>query len=191
MSYYPSQTGQHPQTPGAYPYSAYHYPATPGAYPYQTGSAYPTTAVTGYGTTAWPYAYNHHYYQQHAAAQAHAAAQRSAAAASASTATTPASSQPQQTQQATVPTVAPPTRTTFSAYTPTTYQRESVTAAAYGGATGRGSKKQGSTFKGLFNKERTFSHRHIFPTSLNFSTSTGSISKEPNVWVWRRPQSSK
>ncbi|EIM90045.1 TFIID-domain-containing protein [Stereum hirsutum FP-91666 SS1] len=154
MSYYPSQTGQHPQTPGAYPYGAYHYPATPGAYPYQTGSAYPTTAVTGYGTTAWPYAYNHHYYQQHAAAQAHAAAQRSAAAASASTATAPASSQnQQQTQQAVVPTVAPPTRTTFSAYTPTTYQRESVTAAAYGGATGRGSKKQGSTFKGLFNKE--------------------------------------
>ncbi|KAI0054103.1 TFIID-18kDa-domain-containing protein [Auriscalpium vulgare] len=137
MSYYPSQTGQHPATPGAYPYGAYQpFPQTPGAYPYQAG-AYPATAVTGYGTTAWPYSY----YNYQAAQHAHAATARPSITTQLSTTQVAGQSQ----ASASTP------RPTFTAYTPV-YPRETVAAAATGGATGRAYRKQ-SNFKGLFTKE--------------------------------------
>lgn len=138
-SYHPSPGGQQPPT--GYPYGAYH-TATPGTYgqpgtyptPYQATGAY-QTGVTGYG--AWPYPYSYAP-QQHPQSSAHA--QRPTL----QTSVTPTSSTP----------AAPPLpqRSTFTSYTPS-YLRESVAAAATGGATGRGSRKQ-SNFKGLFAKER-------------------------------------
>ncbi|THH16355.1 hypothetical protein EW146_g4273 [Bondarzewia mesenterica] len=139
MSYYPSQPGQQPATPGAYPYSAYHpgtpgiYPQTAGAYSYPTASPYPATAVTGYGTT-WPYSYS--YYQQHL----HAAPRPSPAAPSTATASQAILQVPAATQ-----------KSTFSAYQPA-YSRESLSAASLGGATARGYRKQ-SSVRGLFTKE--------------------------------------
>jgi len=172
MSYYPSQTGQHPATPGTYPYSAYHpaapglysHPQTPGAYPYQASGAYPATAVTGYGTTAWPYSYS--YYQQH-----HPAI----------TAPRPSvTMQPTATPQtpSTTPSTTGPQRTTFSAYTPL-YTRESVAAAATGGAGTRGYRKQ-SNLKGVFTKECMSilaCIRTVFHLPLIHSTKL-------NVWIW-------
>lgn len=130
MSYYSSQTGQH--TPGTYPYSAYHpsaYSQTPGAYPYQTAGGYP---AAGYGAT-WPYSYS--YYQPRPSVGSAPSSVPAIGQAQGSTSTTPA-----------------PQRTSFNAYTPS-YARESVAAAATGGATGRGGYKKQSHFKGLFAKE--------------------------------------
>lgn len=144
MSYYPP-----PHTGTSYPYSTYHppataYPQTPGAYPttpYQT-TAYPPTAVTGYGAT-WPYTYSY-FPPQHASHSTYTAPKPAVPSAAANTiVTTPITS--------TTPRSAP-TSTTYT-FTPA-YTRESVAAAASGGATGRGLRKQ-STYKGLFTKERT------------------------------------
>ncbi|KAJ6630831.1 transcription initiation factor IID, 18kD subunit-domain-containing protein [Mycena sp. CBHHK59/15] len=130
--HYPPSGTQTPPTSTTYPYSAYQasyaahtpYAQTPGAYPYQPTGAYQ------YG---WNYSYN---YAPH----------------------TPSATQPRTaptpTPTASVRTSTPnlPQRSsTFSSYTPS-HLRESVAAAATGGATGRGSRKQPSV-RGLFAKE--------------------------------------
>ncbi|KAJ7774575.1 transcription initiation factor IID, 18kD subunit-domain-containing protein [Mycena maculata] len=119
----------------AYPYGAYAtsyaphtpYPQTPGAYPYQAAGAYQ------YG---WNYSYNYAQQPQAAASQQRAHAPTPTPAATARTSTP-----------------NPPQRSsTFSSYTPS-HLRESVATAATGGATGRGSRKQPSSVRGLFTKE--------------------------------------
>jgi hypothetical protein len=123
----------------AYPYSAYRpssgvfgsYPATaayPGAAAYQTG-------VTGYGS--WPYQYG--YVSQHAQSRP----------------TIPTATAPTPTFSPTVP-----QRSTFTPYTPT-YPRDTVavaTTTSVGGGVaagvGRPPRKQTTSFKGSFTKER-------------------------------------
>ena len=149
MSYptnYPvTQPGQQATT---FPYGAYHPPPgpygqalthAPGATPYPSAypSHYPTTGVTGYGS--WPYAYNYAPGSQHI--QTAGASRPLVQTIGVPTATS-----------IPTPTSATSRTTTFSAYTPS-YLRESVAAAATGGATGRASRKQ-ANFKGLFTKER-------------------------------------
>ncbi|KZT09440.1 TFIID-18kDa-domain-containing protein [Laetiporus sulphureus 93-53] len=131
MSYYPSQSGT------TYPYSSYgNYPQTAGAYPYQT--AYPPTAVAGYGAT-WPYPYS--YYPQHQQAQQPGASTApKPAVPSTSTAAAPALTNVAATQRQRP---APTTYTFTPSYTP-------ISAAA--GTSGRSGRKQ-PTFKGLFSKE--------------------------------------
>lgn len=139
MPYY-TQTSQPPATPGTYPYGAYHpgtpglYTQTPGTYSYSAAGAYPATAITGYGATAWPYSYS--YYQQHVPVPPRPSVATPSAAA--------------QTQT-TVP--AATHRTTFSVYQPA-YPRESFSSASLGSSTSRGYRKQ-SNVKGLFTKECT------------------------------------
>jgi len=143
MSYYP------PPHPGgsSYPYSTYHPPAQ-GAYgqtgsypttPYQT--TYPPTAVTGYGAQ-WPY---YGYFPQQSA-QTGTTTARPTVPAMASTST----AVPTSTPGAPPPVRAAPATSTYTFST--NYGRESVAAAATGGATGRGRGRQ-STHKGLFTKE--------------------------------------
>lgn len=135
--YAPSGT-QTPPASAAYPYGAYQasyaphtaYPQTPGAYPYQAAGAYQ------YG---WNYSYN---YGQHP--QSATAAQPRVNAATPTPAATARTSTPNPPQRS----------STFSSYTPS-HLRESVAAAATGGATVRGSRKQPSV-RGLFTKECTF-----------------------------------
>ncbi|KAF7338266.1 Transcription initiation factor TFIID subunit 13 [Mycena venus] len=132
--YAPSGT-QTPPASTTYPYGAYPtaypphtpYTPTPGAYSYQAAGPYQ------YG--AWKYAYNYQQQPQAATAQPR-----------------PAPATPTPAASARTSTPNPPQRSsTFSSYTPS-HLRESVAAAATGGATGRGSRKQ-STVKGLFTKE--------------------------------------
>lgn len=141
---YPHYTppGSHPPpTSTTYPYGAYHHPPgayghpqTPGAYSYQAPAYQP--GVTGYG---WTYPYS--YVPQHPqSAVAHRPMVQTPAPVTAHTSSTPN------------PPPVPQRTTTFTSYTPS-YMRESVTAAATGGATGRGGRKQ-SNLKGLFSKER-------------------------------------
>ncbi|OBZ75151.1 Transcription initiation factor TFIID subunit 13 [Grifola frondosa] len=135
MSYYPP-----PGTGTTYPYGSYPapgtyppHPQTAGAYPtapYQT--AYPPTAVSGYGGT-WPYHYSYYPPQQPVhtplAAPKPSVTPTSVVAtpAVATTATaTPAVAIPAPTRPA-------PTTSTYT-FTPT-YARESVAAAGSGGAT--------------------------------------------------------
>ncbi|KAJ6496716.1 transcription initiation factor IID, 18kD subunit-domain-containing protein [Mycena vitilis] len=136
--YAPSGTQTPPAASNTYPYGAYPtaypshtpYAQTPGAYPYQAAGPYQYAA-------AWnmKYAYNYGQQPPPAAAQPRPAAPTPAQAATARTSTP-----------------NPPQRSsTFSAYTPS-HLRESVAAAATGGATGRGSRKQPSV-RGLFTRE--------------------------------------
>ncbi|KAH9952223.1 transcription initiation factor IID, 18kD subunit-domain-containing protein [Amylocystis lapponica] len=142
MSYYPQPPGG-----SSYPYSAYH-PPTPGAYgqagaypttPYQT--QYPPTAVTGYGAATWPY------YGYFPPQQASQSTTRPTAPPTIATASTAASA---STSSTPVPQRAAPTPSTYT-FT-SSYTRDTVNAAATGGATGRSKGKQ-STYKGLFTKE--------------------------------------
>jgi len=134
--HYAPSGAQTPPAPNTYPYGAYptaytpHTPyaqTTPGAYPYQ--------AAGPYQYAGWKYAYNYPQQPQSAAAQPR-----------------PAPATPAPTASARTSTPNPPQRSsTFSSYTPS-HLRESVAAAATGGATGRGSRKQ-SSVRGLFTKE--------------------------------------
>ncbi|KAG6851000.1 hypothetical protein H0H93_004487 [Arthromyces matolae] len=137
MSYahYTPPAGTHPPTSTTYPYGAYHpaaYQQTPGAYPYAPSYQ---TGVTSYG---WPYPYP----WPHPVQQTHTP-----------TPVVPQASTSAVAVPATTPHVAQtPIKSTmsFTPYTPS-YMRESVAAAASGGATGRGSRKQ--SYRGLFTKE--------------------------------------
>lgn len=138
MSYYPP-----PQAGASYPYNTYpNYPQTPGSYPttpYQT--AYPPTAVTGYGAT-WPYPYSYYPAPQQAQQSVPNPIKPVVPATAGSAtpvATTPAAPAPPR------PTQAPATYTFQPSYTP---------AAAGGSSAVRGARRQ-PTFKGLFAKERT------------------------------------
>ncbi|KAJ7343445.1 transcription initiation factor IID, 18kD subunit-domain-containing protein [Mycena albidolilacea] len=133
--YAPSGAQTPPPASAAYPYGAYPaaypphtpYPQTPGTYPYQ--------AAGPYQYTAWKYAYPYPQQPQTPAAQPRPAPVTPAPAASTRTSTP-----------------NPPQRSsTFSSYTPS-HLRESVAAAATGGATGRGARKQ-SSLRGSFTKE--------------------------------------
>ncbi|GLB34928.1 putative transcription initiation factor IID, 18kD subunit [Lyophyllum shimeji] len=142
--HYTPPPGTHPPTSTTYPYGAYHptphaaygHPQTSGAYSYQP-SAY-QTGVTGYGWT-YPYTYMPHPAQPtHTPTPAHTP--------------TPVTAHTPATTAATVTQAPqPPRPPTLTSYTPS-YTRESVAAAATGGATGRGPRKQ-SSVKGLFTKE--------------------------------------
>ncbi|KAJ7235478.1 transcription initiation factor IID, 18kD subunit-domain-containing protein [Mycena haematopus] len=100
----------------------------PGAYPYQ--------AAAPYQYANWKYAYNYSQQPQSATAQQ----------------SRPASVTPTPTATARTSTPNLPQRSsTFSSYTQS-HLRESVAAAATGGATGRGSRKQ-PNMRGLFTKE--------------------------------------
>ncbi|KAF8636679.1 hypothetical protein AX17_003485 [Amanita inopinata Kibby_2008] len=138
-----STAGAHaPPSSTTYPYSAYHpgvlsaygHPQTPGAYPYQAAGAY-QTGVTSYG---WTYPYS--YVPQHPQTAVHPQRPQSQ---------TPTSSATHTAAPAAPP--IPQRSSTFSSFTPS-YLRDSVAAAATGGATGRGSRRQ-SNLKGLFTKE--------------------------------------
>ena len=142
-------TSQQATTP-SYTYSTYHpptgaygHPQTAAAYsnPYQAAS-YPT-GVTGYG--AWPYQYSY-VPQQHPQSTLQSLRPSTVLPATATTFT---------------PTFSPslPPRSTFTPYTPT-YSRDVVTTPT-APATGRGSRKQQSNFKGLFSKERAFTTMNV------------------------------
>lgn len=129
-----------PPTSTTYPYGtyppprlgAYSHPQIPGAYPYQ-----PTGYQTGVTSYGWPYPYG--YGVPHPPQPVHP--QRPVAQ-------TPAPMTVHTPSLASPHTATLPRTSTFTPYT-----RESAAAAASGGATGRGSRKQ-STVKGLFAKER-------------------------------------
>lgn len=161
-----------PNTP-SYPYGAYSYhPQTPGAYSY--AGAY-QTGVTSYG---WTYPYS--YVPQHP----------QAAAASAVSAYTP---RPPVTHTPTTTTTSMPQRApTFSSYTPSYTResvRESVPSLNVGGA--RGGRRQ-SNLKGLFTKECGFHLAFICLSFINWhEIDLMDRSKEFDVWLWRRPESSQ
>ncbi|KAK2466893.1 hypothetical protein APHAL10511_001151 [Amanita phalloides] len=138
--HYTASSGAHPPpTSTTYPYSAYHptalsgygHPQTPGAYSYQAAGY--QTGVTGYG---WTYPYS--YVPQHPQSAVQRLQPQTPASVGAQTTATTAPSVPQRSS-------------TFTSYTPS-YVRDSVAAAATGGATGRGSRRQ-SNLRGLFAKE--------------------------------------
>ncbi len=153
MSYYPHGTGT------TYPYGTYHpqnpppYAGvqTPGAYPtapYQT----PYTAVGGYGA-AWPYSYQYYSPQSHAQAPATAVARATTLNLAAPTVTPTATPTPATTAVAPAATPAPVQRqATSSTYTFHASARETVAAAASGGAVPRNVRKQGA-HRGLFTRE--------------------------------------
>jgi transcription initiation factor TFIID subunit 13 len=138
MSYY-QQAGQH--ATGTYPYNAYPAGAySHTVYPYPTTASYPNT----YGT--WQY-YNYYQQQQQLNASTRAGA------------STPTTAQPQSTASTTATAAASTSTATsqrynYSTYPTTAYGRESVAAAATGGATGRTSYKKQAHYRGLFTKER-------------------------------------
>jgi len=133
MSYYPP-----PQTGTSYPYNAYaNYSQTPGGYPtsaYQT--AYPPTAVTGYGAT-WPYPYSYYPPPQQPQQSIAGTPKPAMPTPSVTTPTVPAAPPPPRAAP------APATYTFTPSYTP---------ATGVGASSGRSARKQ-STFKGLFAKE--------------------------------------
>lgn len=131
--YAPSGTQTPPAASTAYPYG---YPtAYPPHTPYaQTPGAYPYPTAGGYQYAYMKYAYNYAQQPQPAAAQPRPPPTPTPAA----NARTSAPNPPQRSS-------------TFSSYTPS-HLRESVAAAATGGATGRVSRKQPSV-RGLFTKE--------------------------------------
>ncbi|KAJ7111587.1 transcription initiation factor IID, 18kD subunit-domain-containing protein [Mycena crocata] len=129
--YAPTSGTQTPPASAAYPYGAYQAYAGHTPYPQTPGSAYQYPAAGAY-QYGWNYSYNYGQPSQSAALPRAPAA-------------TP-------TPAARTSTPNPPQRSsTFSTYTPS-HLRESVAAAATGGATARGSRKQ-STVRGLFTKE--------------------------------------
>jgi transcription initiation factor TFIID subunit 13 len=133
--YAPSGTQTPPAASTTYPYG---YPtAYPPHTPYaQTPGAYPYPTAGGYQYAYMKYAYNYAQQPQPAAAQPRP----------------PPTPTPAANARTSTPN--PPQRSsTFSSYTPS-HLRESVAAAATGGATGRVSRKQPSV-RGLFTKECT------------------------------------
>lgn len=162
MSYYPPSGS-------SYPYSAYHPPSANAYHTQHTPGAYPTTAyqqpypqTTAYGAT-WPYAYGYYapqqqqqQQQQQAQSAPKPAAARPAIAAGVSanaSTTSPAVAHPQGSTAPITSVLQPtgPQRTYSTPYTYVPAYRDTVAAAASGGA--RGSKK--SSFRGLFTKECT------------------------------------
>ncbi|TFK89143.1 hypothetical protein K466DRAFT_41649 [Polyporus arcularius HHB13444] len=147
MSHYPpySTTGT------TYPYASYH-PQTPGTYAYpQTSAAHPAapyqpyappTAVTSYGA-AWPYHGYSYYPQQQQAHTSTTAAPRPATTANTQTTTTPAP----VTATPAVASSLPSRSTAPSTYTFTSYNRDPGLYTRSG--------RKGSSYRGLFTKERT------------------------------------
>ena len=154
MSHYPpySTTGT------TYPYAGYH-PQTPGTYAHpQTSAAYPTapyqpyapaTAVTSYGA-AWPYHHGYSYYPQQQQQQAHTTTTTApkpvttapTTATQTSTTTTPVTATPAVASTATSRPAVP------STYTFTSYNRDPGLYTRSG--------RKGSSYRGLFTKERTY-----------------------------------
>ncbi|KZV62842.1 TFIID-18kDa-domain-containing protein [Peniophora sp. CONT] len=136
---------QHGQpTTGTYAYgSQQYYPQQNGQYGY--GAAY---ASNPQQYAAWQSYYNQYYSAQarQNGASGTPGATGSTAAASSST---PAAS---SSTAAATSTSNNANKSSFSAYTPS-YARESVAAAATGGATGRAAGKKQAQYKGLFAKE--------------------------------------
>jgi transcription initiation factor TFIID subunit 13 len=176
MSYpqYTPPGNQPPPTSTTYPYGTYHppphvgygLPQTSGSYPspYQTPGTY-QTGVTSYG---WTYPYSYVPQHPHSTHAPRPPVQTSATGTAQSTSTL----NPPPVQQRS---------TTFTSYTPS-YMRDSAAAAATGGATGRGSRKQ-SNIKGLFSKEREFKTTWTLHNWLRSAYIVSS--EEPDVWIRR------
>ncbi|VDB83005.1 unnamed protein product [Peniophora sp. CBMAI 1063] len=140
-------------------YQYQHGQPTTGTYAYGSQQYYPQNGQYGYGAAyasnpqqyaAWQSYYNQYYAQQakqNAAAGLTGATGSTAAAGS----TTPAAASSSTTAAASTAAASTAQRGSFSAYTPT-YARDTVAAAATGGATGKAAKKQ-AQYKGLFAKE--------------------------------------